>query len=44
MVKGRGYPLYGHMMHKIPTHPQYVVSGTQSEENQLKGAGLKGSF
>lgn len=23
MVKGRGYPLHGHMMHKSPTHPQY---------------------
>lgn len=23
MVKGRGYPLHGHMMDKSPTHPQY---------------------
>lgn len=41
MVKGRGYPLHGHTMHKSPTHPNM---NTQSEESWVKGAGLKGSF
>lgn len=46
MVKGRGYPLHGHMMHKSPTHPQHeppVCKWHPIRRKLMKGAGLKGS-